>query len=129
MHDIVARSENTQHLLKLAGQVILIGQVEELALSIDRASPGNILFKSMLMYIMLPAAAIRIRRFEPDVIFLTEILPLMGLFLKSTCRTNVVTAYGDWHLHNMLGRKAWCKPLLWLAETLDRFVIKSRDGI
>ena len=57
------------------------------------------------MYFYLPAAVVRLRRFKPDVIFLSEILPLVGLFLKWFTGSNVATAYGDWHFHNLFGRK------------------------
>jgi hypothetical protein len=102
--------------------------VQELPLSINRASPRSILAGSMLMYLLLPSAARRLRAFKPDVIFLTEIMPLVGLFLKWTCRTRVATAYGDWHFHNMLANRWWSGPLLKLAEYLDRFEARRFVG-
>jgi glycosyltransferase involved in cell wall biosynthesis len=103
-------------------------RVEELPLRIDRQSPRDILIKSLLMYFHLPAAAVRLRRFKPDVIFLTEILPLVGLFLKWMTGARVATFYGDWHFHNLFGRKAWGKPLLGIVEALDRFEVRRLNG-
>ena len=103
-------------------------RVEELPLRIDRHSPRDILIKSILMYLYLPAAVVRLRRFKPDVIFLSEILPLVGLFLKWFTGSNVATAYGDWHFHNLFGRKAWGRMLLKAVEALDRFEARRLDG-
>ena len=102
--------------------------VEELRLRVNRNSPKDILWKSLLMYLCLPAAAARLRRFKPQVIFLTEILPLAGLFLKWMTGCKVATAYGDWHLHNMIGRKKWSGPILKIAEKLDRFEARRLNG-
>lgn len=103
-------------------------QVEELNISINREKPRDILLKSILIYFWLPAAALRLRRFKPDVIFLSEILPLVGLFLHWMTGARVATAYGDWHLHNMIGRKRWSGPVLRLAEALDRFEVRRLTG-
>lgn len=103
--------------------------VQELGLTIDRHAPRDILFKFILMYFFLPVIAWRLRRFKPDLIFLSEILPLMGLLLGWLTGARVATAYGDWHLHNMLGRHAWSKPLLQLAEKLDRFEVVRLSGL
>ncbi len=103
-------------------------EIAELPLTIHRRRPRDILIKSLLMYALLPLAAWRLRRFRPQVIFLSEILPLCGLFFKLVCRTRVATAYGDWHLHNMIGRKKWSGPVLKAAEKLDRFECRRLDG-
>jgi len=103
-------------------------EVQELPLRVNRKSPRDILLKSLLMYFYLPAAAVRLRRFKPDVIFLSEILPLVGLFFKWTTGAHVATAYGDWHFHNMIGRKPWARPLLKLVEAMDRFEVRRLDG-
>lgn len=102
--------------------------VNELPLSINRDNPGDMLLKSALLYAMLPLAALRLRKFKPDLIFLPEILPMAGLFLKIFCRARVATAYGDWHVHNMFGRVKWSAPLLKLIESLDRFESRRLDG-
>lgn len=103
-------------------------KVEELGISINRENPRDILLKSILIYFWLPAAALRLRRFKPDVIFLSEILPLVGLFLRWMTGARVATAYGDWHLHNMIGRRRWSGPVLRLAEALDRFEVRRLTG-
>lgn len=102
--------------------------VEELSLCINRESPRDILFKSFLIYPWIFAAAFRLRRFKAEGIFLSEILPLVGLLLKWLTGARVSTAYGDWHLHNLIGRKKWSGPVLRLAEALDRFEVRRLDG-
>ena len=102
--------------------------VEELSLSIDRHTHRDIILKSLLMYLYLPWIASRLRKFKPDVIYLSEVLPLFGLMLRWLTHTKVTTGYGDWHLHNMLGRKIWSKPFLRMAESLDRFEVRRLDG-
>jgi glycosyltransferase involved in cell wall biosynthesis len=104
-------------------------RVEEMGLTINRHAPRDILFKFILMYFYLPVIAWRLRRFKPDLIFLSEILPLVALLLGWLTGARVATAYGDWHLHNMLGRHAWSKPLLGLAEKLDRFEVVRLSGL
>lgn len=101
--------------------------VDELPLVIRRKSPGDMLLKTLLMYVMLPVAIWRIRRFKADGVFVSEILPLVGFFLKLT-GARVSTAYGDWHVHNFLGRKPWIKPFLRVAEWLERVEARSLDG-
>lgn len=103
-------------------------RVEELPLHIDRRSPRDVLIKSILMYLYLPAAVVRLRRFKPDVIFLSEILPMVGLFMKWFTGSNVATAYGDWHFHNFFGGKAWGRRLLKIVEALDRFEARRLTG-
>ena len=102
--------------------------VEELPMSIDRHKHRDIAVKSLLMYLYLPWIAVRLRKFKPDIIYLSEVLPLFGLMIKWLTHTKVATGYGDWHLHNMLGRKAWSKPLLRMAESWDRFEVRRLDG-
>lgn len=102
--------------------------INELPVSINRNSPGDMLLKSLVLYAVLPIAALRLRKFKPDLIFLSEILPLAGLFFKMFCRTRVATAYGDWHIHNMLGRAKWSTPILKMIEGLDRFETLRLDG-
>ena len=104
-------------------------RVDELGMSIDRRSPRDIRRKFVLMYFYLPLIAWRLRRFNPDVVFITEILPLVGLFLTWTAGLRVATAYGDWHIHNMLGRKAWMRPVLRLVEWLDRLEVRRMKGL
>jgi glycosyltransferase involved in cell wall biosynthesis len=103
--------------------------VQELRPMINRHSPRDVQLKFILMYFYLPVIAFRLRQFKPDLIFLSEILPLMGLMLKWMTGTRVATGYGDWHFHNMLGAKVWSKPLLALAEKLDRFEVLRMDGL
>lgn len=103
-------------------------EVQELPLQVNRNSPRDILIKSALLYLYLPAAAARLRRFKPDVIFLSEILPLVGLILKRLTGARVATAYGDWHFHNLLGGKRWTGALLRMVEALDRFEVRRLDG-
>jgi len=103
-------------------------EVNELPMLVDRAKPRDVALKFLLSYLLLPVAAARLRKFKPHAIFVSEILPLMPLFLKVFVRTNVATAYGDWHIHNWLGRKTWAKPLLRLVEFLDRFESRRIDG-
>lgn len=103
-------------------------ELAEIPLDVDRRNPRDIAVKSMLMYLCLPIAAWRLRRFKPDAIFVSEILPLCGLFFKLFCNTRVATAYGDWHVHNFLERKAWSRPLVRLAEALERLEIRCLDG-
>lgn len=102
--------------------------VDELPFGINRNKPKDMLIKSLLMYFMLPMAAMRLRKFKPDLIYLPDTMPIAGLFLKLFCRTRVGTGYGDWHIHNMLERKKWSAPLLKLIEWLDRFEARRLDG-
>lgn len=102
--------------------------VDELPVTIDRKNPRDMLLKTFLMYLLLPVAALRLRRYRPHAIFISEILPLAGLFFRVACRTRVATAYGDWHVHNFLGRKAWSRPLLRVCEWLERFEARHLDG-
>ena len=103
-------------------------RIEELPVFVNRDNPGDILKKSLLMYLYLPAAAARLRAFKPDLVFLSEILPMCGLFFRWFAGTRAATAYGDWHFHNMLGHKAWSKPLLRVAEAMDRFEVRRLSG-
>jgi len=101
--------------------------VDELPLRIHRKSPGNILLGSMLMYLLMPLIVCRLRRFRPDGVFISEILPLVGPILKLS-GAPVATAYGDWHVHNFLGRKSWSKPFIKLTEALERWEVRTVDG-
>ncbi len=101
----------------------------ELPLSVDRKRPGDVIGKALLLYALLPLAAIRVRRFKPDLIFVTEILPLYALVLKWLTGRRVATAYGDWHVHNFLGAKWWVKPFLRLIEALERVEARHVDGL
>ena len=103
-------------------------ELAEIPLTVDRRSASDIATKSLLMYFCLPLAAWRLRRFKPDAIFVSEILPLCGLFFKIFCNTRVATAYGDWHVHNFLERKTWSRPLVKLAEALERMELRCLDG-
>jgi len=103
--------------------------VMEMKPAVDRDRPHDVILKSLLFYVMLPYAALKIRRFKPDLIYVTEILPLCALFTKWMCRCKVATAYGDWHVHNFLGKKWWIKPFLRLAEGLERFEARHLDGL
>jgi len=104
-------------------------QVRELRPMINRRSPRDVHFKFILLYCYLPVIALRLRQFKPDLIFLSEVLPLLGVLLKWMTGARVATGYGDWHFHNMLGGKKWSKPLLALAEKLDRFEVLRLDGL
>lgn len=104
-------------------------QLEEIPLEVKRSNPKDIILKSLLMYLLLPLAAIKIRRFKPDVIFVSEILPLAALLLKIFCGCRAATAYGDWHVHNFLGRKWWISPFLRLAEWLERLECRNLNGL
>jgi glycosyltransferase involved in cell wall biosynthesis len=101
----------------------------EMPLQANRSKPRDIIIKSLLMYLMLPVAAFKIRRFKPDLIFVSEILPLVALFLKIFCGCRAATAYGDWHVHNFLGRKWWIRPFLALAEWLERVECRTIEGL
>ena len=103
--------------------------IEELPLHVNRSSPIDILLKSLLMYASLPVVVFRLRRFHPDVVYLSEALPLYGLFLKWFCRTRVAITYGDRHLHNRLGAHWWSYPILKAAEALERFELRHVDGV
>lgn len=94
--------------------------VVEIPVHIDRRSSRSIMIDSMRMYLKLFHAARIIKQFKPDIIFISEILPLVGLFFNLVCRTRVATAYGDWHFHNMLSNRWWSKPVLALAEWVDK---------
>lgn len=104
-------------------------ELAEIPLSVDRNRPGDIVVKSLLMYFLLPLAAWRIRRFKPDLVYVPEILPLCALLLKWFCGCRVATAWGDWHVHNFLGKKWWIKPFLKTAEGLERFEARRLDGL
>lgn len=101
---------------------------DELPMKVNRASRFDILLKSMLVFLLLPVAAARLRRFKPDVIYLPDIIPLHGLFLRWLVRTRVALSYGDWHLHNKLGGKWWSAPILRLAEGLERAEVTHVDA-
>ncbi len=101
--------------------------VNELPLTVHRKSPKDMLLKTALMYFLMPFAILRIRRFKAEGVFISEILPLVGLFLKLT-GARVSTAYGDWHVHNFLGRKWWVRPFLRLTEALERLEARRLDG-
>lgn len=103
--------------------------LEEIPLRVDRHRPRDVVVKSLLMYALLPLAAIRLRRHKPDLIYVSEILPLAGLLLKWACGCRVATAYGDWHVHNFLGRKWWIHPFLRIAEFLERFECRRLEGL
>lgn len=103
--------------------------LEEIPLRVDRRRPADVIVKSLLMYALLPLAAIKLRRHKPDLIYVSEILPLVGLTLKWACGCRVATAYGDWHIHNFLGRKWWIKPFLRFAEFLEKFECRQLDGL
>ncbi len=111
-----------------AGGVPAGVELAEIPLTVDRRCARDITVKSMLMFLYLPLAAWKMRRFKPDAIFVSEILPLCGLFFKLFCNTRVATAYGDWHVHNFLERKAWSRPFVKLAEALERLEIRCLDG-
>lgn len=132
MLKILASKNEVMHLsLKGKGQLpeqLQHVQIEEMPLKVNRNSPRDIQIKSLLFYVLLPMAALRIRRFKPDVIFLSEIIPMAGLLLKWMTGARVATAYGDWHIHNILGSKPWSKPLLTLAEKLDTFEVRRLNG-
>lgn len=102
--------------------------VSELPFRVDRNSPRDILVKTILMYFLLPHAAWRLRKFRPDVIFLSECFPLWALILKLLTGTRVATGYGDWHFHNIFGKKRWARPLLRFVEWLDRFEMRRLSG-
>lgn len=103
-------------------------ELAELPIDVDRQNSRDIMLKTMLMYLCLPLAAWKLRRYKPDVIFVSEILPLCGLFLKLCCNTRVATAYGDWHVHNFFQRKKWSRLLVKLAEWLEQLEIRYLDG-
>ncbi len=103
-------------------------KVEELPLIINRGSARDIIFKFILMYLFLPIAIFKFRKFKPSVIFVSEILPFIAYIFKIFCRTNVATAYSDWHFHNQLGKKKWAKPILKITEVIDEFEAKRLDG-
>jgi glycosyltransferase involved in cell wall biosynthesis len=104
-------------------------ELAEIPLDVDRNRPRDVIIKSLLMYALLPLAAWKIRRHKPDLVFVSEILPLAGLFFRWTCGCRVATAYGDWHVHNFLGRKWWITPFLRLAEWLERFEARRLEGL
>ena len=59
--------------------------LQEIPLTVNRTKPRDIVVKSLLMYAMLPIAAWKIRRNKTDFVFVSEILPLVGLFFKWFC--------------------------------------------
>lgn len=103
-------------------------KVDFLPLKVNRSSAKDVLFKFVLMYLFLPLAVVKLRRFKPDVIFISEILPFVAIFFKMFCKTNVATAYCDWHFHNQLGGKKIAAPFLRLVELIDKFEAKRVDG-
>ena len=102
--------------------------VDELPLAVNRASRFDILIKSLLIFLLLPVAVVRLRRFKPNVIYLPDIIPLYGLFLKWLVRTRVALSYGDWHLHNKLGGRWFSAPILRMAEWLERVEVNRVDA-
>ncbi len=133
MLEVLAQENDVLH-LSLSGRregVLSVPDkviIKELALSIDRKRPSDIAIKSLLMYFWLPRIACVLNQFKPDVIFLSEILPLMGILLKWLTRARVATAYGDWHLHNIFGRRKGSKAFLRMMESADRFEVRRLDG-
>lgn len=103
--------------------------VKQLPFTVDRSSQKDILFKSMLLYALLPIAAYHIRKFKPDVIFVSEVLPLCGLFLKWACGTKAAIPCGDRHLYNRLGNQWWSRPFLKFSDFLEGFEISRMDGM
>jgi len=104
-------------------------QVDLLPASVNRASSKDVLIKTMSLYFLLPIAIWKFRKFRPDVIFLTEIIPLAGWILRWSCQTRVGTAYGDRHLHNFFAGKWWSGPVLKTAEWLEKFEIPRLQGL
>lgn len=102
-------------------------RVELYRLSVDRRDRSDISRKAILQYVHAPAIARRLKAFNPDLIFLPDIIPLFPALLKffSGCRT--ATAYGDWHIHNKLEKKWWAPPVIALANWLDRREIDYVD--
>ena len=100
-------------------------RVEELPIGVNRASRKDILRKSILFYFTMPLAAIRLRRFKPDVIYLPDIIPMAGFLTRLLTWRRVAVSYGDWHLHNKFGRKAWAAPLLAFVRFLEFLEVKT----
>lgn len=103
--------------------------VQELPFRVDRASPRSILLKSLLLYGLLPVVGLKLRRFRPDVVYISEALPLYAALLKLLFRLRVSTVYGDRHLHNRLGERWWSRPILRVAEWLERSEFRYLDAI
>jgi glycosyltransferase involved in cell wall biosynthesis len=103
--------------------------VDELPAAVNRASVRDILLKSLLFYALIPMVAMRLRKFQPDVIYLSEALPLYGYFLRQFSRRHVAITFGDQHLHNRFGNRFWFKPVLRTAEAIDRFELRRVEGV
>lgn len=103
--------------------------LDEIPLKVNRNNPWDVLFKSLMMYLMLPFAAMKIRKFKPDLVFVPEILPLCGLLIKWMCGCRVATAYGDRHAHNFFGKKQWFRFFRRLAESCERYEALRLDGL
>lgn len=133
MLEILCRDRDVMHLsfrnTRLPASVPSGLKLEEIPLTVNRNHPKDVVLKSLFMYLMLPVAAWKIRRNKTDLVFVSEILPLVGLFFKWFCGCKVGTAYGDWHVHNFLGKKWWIKPFLRVAEFLERFEARRLEGM
>lgn len=104
-------------------------RIEEIPLTIRRDDQGDKTLKSLLMYLLFPWICWRLRRHRPDGIFLTEVLPLYGLALKWCTRARIAVPCGDRHVYNLLGKRGWTKPLVAVAEGLERLETSRMDGI
>lgn len=100
---------------------------EEYGLQVDRKNRRDIAVKALLQYLYIPVIARRLRRFKPDLIFLPDIIPFFPALIKFFTGCRVAMAYGDWHIHNKLGKRWWAPPFIWLAEKLDDIEIRYVD--
>ncbi len=98
-------------------------QVQQYGLKVDRNSRRDIAIKALLQYLYLPVIARRLRKFEPDVIYLPDIIPMFPALVKLLTGCKVAMSYGDWHIHNKFGRKWWARPLIWLTEKAERIEV------
>jgi glycosyltransferase involved in cell wall biosynthesis len=103
--------------------------VYELPLSVNRASAFDIGLKSILFYLLIPSMVRRLQRFNPDVIYLSEALPLVGYLLRILARRKTAITFGDRHLHNRFGDRWWVRPLARLIESLEGFELRRVDGV
>jgi len=101
--------------------------VQEYSLRVDRKNRRDIAVKALLQYLYLPIIARRLKKFQPDVIYLPDIIPMFPLLVKLLTGCKVAMSYGDWHVHNKLEKKWWAPPVIWFAEKLDRLEVRYVD--
>lgn len=104
-------------------------RIEELPFSVNRSSATDILIKSLAWYACIPKIAALLRRFQPEIAFIPEALPMSAWAIRKLSGVKVAMAYGDRHLHNRLGDHWWSRPFLRMAEKIERFELCRLDGM